>query len=134
MGCVLIRFYISEPNHSTRRLIAQVGPCQTVCRALAHRLTKIRILLDRKDGQDPADAMYERLCWAMGVDGTRGWEPALPSADAMRPGVEQWVKGVTSKRGVWGSQRAAITALVLNNASPQEARQTARAAFEAGRV
>jgi hypothetical protein len=63
------------------------------------------------------------------VDGTGDWEPALPSADGLRPAVTQWVEKVAAKRGVWPSQAAAIRALVLHGASPREAKAAARAAY-----
>jgi hypothetical protein len=43
--------------------------------------------------------------------------------------VEDWVARVARRRGVWPSQRAAISALVLHGASPTEARNAARAAL-----
>jgi len=107
------------------------GSAQTVCSALARRLTKMGIRVRREDGQDPSDALAEALCWAVGVDATREWVAPLPSAAGMRAAVEQWVEKVSARRDVWPSQKAAVTALVLHGASPQEARQAARAAFTA---
>ena len=75
--------------------------------------------------------MSEALSWALGVDGSAGWEPETPSADAMRRDVEAWVEKVMAHKGVWASQAAAIQALVLHSASPQEARRAASTAFKA---
>jgi hypothetical protein len=47
----------------------------------------------------------------------------------MRRDVEAWVEKVMAHKGVWASQAAAIQALVLHSASPQEARRAASAAF-----
>ena len=79
----------------------------------------------------PTEALSEALSWALGVDGSAGWEPETPSADAMRRDVEAWVEQVMAHKGVWASQAAAIQALVLRNAGPQEARRPATAAFAA---
>jgi len=76
-------------------------------------------------------ALSEALSWALRADGSAGWEPEPPSADAMRRDVEAWVEKVMAHKGVWASQAAAIQALVLRNASPQEARRAASAAFVA---
>ena len=70
----------------------------------------------------------ETLCWSLGVDRTFGWHEELPSAESLRRPVEDWV---ARQRGVWPSQRAAISALLLHGASPREARSAARAAFRA---
>ena len=52
-------------------------------------------------------------------------------AESLRHPVENWVARVARQRGVWPSQRAAISALVLHGASPREARSAAKAAFRA---
>ena len=77
----------------------------------------------------PTEALSEALSWALGVDGSAGWEPETPSADAVRRDVEAWAEKVMAHKGVWASQAAAIQALVLHSASPQEARVAGRAAF-----
>jgi hypothetical protein len=56
----------------------------------------------------------EALCWSLGVDGTFGWHMELPSAESLRCPVEDWV---ARQRGVWPSQQAAISALLLHGAS-----------------
>ena len=53
----------------------------------------------------------------------------MPSAEGLHPGVEQWVEKVAARRDVWPSQAAAIRALVLHGASPQEAKIAAWAAY-----
>ena len=63
------------------------------------------------------------------MDGTGDWEPKLPSADGLRGAVGVWVGKVAARRDVWPSQAAAIRALVLHGASPQEAKAAARAAY-----
>jgi hypothetical protein len=55
----------------------------------------------------------------------------LPSAESLRRPIENWVARVACQRGVWSSQRAPISALVILGASPAEARSAARAAFRA---
>ena len=47
----------------------------------------------------------------------------------MQRAVSEWVEKVTALRGVWKSQAAAVTALVLHDASPGESRKAARVAF-----
>jgi hypothetical protein len=84
-----------------------------------------------EDGQSREDALAEAFCWSLGVDGTFGWHEELPSAESLRRPVEEWVARVARQRGVWPSQRAAISALVLHGASPAEARAAARATFAA---
>ena len=79
----------------------------------------------------PTEALSEALSWALGVGGSAGWEPETPTAEAMRRDVEAWVEKVMAHNGVWASQAAAIQALVLRNASLQEARRAASAAFAA---
>lgn len=79
----------------------------------------------------PAEALAEAFSRSPGVDGTFGWQAALPSAESLRHPVENWVARVASRRGIWPSQKAAISALVLHGASPREARAAARATFAA---
>jgi hypothetical protein len=105
------------------------GSTQTVARALAYRLAKMGVEVKREDGQLPAEALYEQICWALGVDGTRGWDSELPTADSLRRAVAAWVGKVAKAKGVWKSQAAAIRALVLERADPRAARAAARAAF-----
>jgi len=105
------------------------GSVRTVARALALRLCGRRIHIRTEPGVLPTEALSEALSWALGVDGSAAWEPEPPSADAMRRDVEVWVEKVMTHKGVWASQAAAIQALVLRNASPQEARVAGRAAF-----
>jgi hypothetical protein len=84
-------------------------------------------------GQTPQEALYEAICWYLGVDGTYGWQPSLPSADSLRPWAEQWVEKVAALKRVWPSQAAAVEALVLHGASPLDARRAAQAAYAGGR-
>jgi len=43
--------------------------------------------------------LSEALSWALGVDGSAGWEPETPSADGMRRDVEAWVEKVMARKG-----------------------------------
>ncbi|NIV37852.1 MAG: hypothetical protein GWN58_53105, partial [Anaerolineae bacterium] len=81
--------------------------------------------------QTPQEALAKAFCWSLGVDGTFGWQEALPSADSLRPRAERWVEKVRGLKRVWPSQVAAINALALHNASPGGARRAARAAYTA---
>jgi hypothetical protein len=107
------------------------GSVRAVARALARRVARMPLVVQVEDGQSREEALAEALCWSLGVDGTFGWHEELPSAESLRRPVEDWVQRVVGKRGVWPSQRAAISALVLYGASPAEARNAARAAFRA---
>jgi hypothetical protein len=107
------------------------GSIRTVAYALARKIAWRRSEIKAEEGRSPVEVLYEHICWFLGVDGTRGWDAELPSADGLRSAIEAWVNKITSKK-MWSSQAAAIKALVLHNASPYEARQAARAAF--GRV
>jgi len=78
-----------------------------------------------------AEVLADAFCWPLGIDGTFRWHEELPSAESLRRPVENWVARVARQRGVWPSQRAAISALVLHGASPVEARNVARVAFRA---
>jgi hypothetical protein len=104
------------------------GSIRTVAYALARKIAWRRAEIKAEEGRSPVEVLYEHICWYLGVDGTRGWDAELPSADGLRNAIETWVNKITSKK-MWGSQAAAIKALVLHNASPYEARQAARAAF-----
>jgi hypothetical protein len=104
------------------------GSIRTVMYALARKLAWRRSEIEAEEGRSPVEVLYEHICWYMDVDGTRGWEAELPSAEGLRSAIGTWVNTVTSKR-MWSSQATAIKALVLHNASPYEARQAARAAF-----
>jgi hypothetical protein len=104
------------------------GSTGTVAYALARKIAWRRSEIKAEAGRSPVEVLYEHICWYFGVDGTRGWEAELPSADGLRSAIEAWVNTVTSKK-MWSSQAAAIKALALHNASPYEARQAARAAF-----
>jgi len=110
------------------------GSIRTVSRALANRLHANGVVIQHEDDQTAQDALFERICWAWGVDGTSEWEPVLPTADGIRAGIEAWMKKAVSQCGVWPSQKAAIEAVVLHGASPQEARAAARAAYAARAV
>jgi hypothetical protein len=103
------------------------GSIRTVVHALARKIAWGRSEMKAEEGRSPVEVLYEHICWFLGVDGTRGWEAELPSADGLRHTIEAWVNKVTSKK-MWSSQATAIRALVLHNASPYEARQAARAA------
>ena len=107
------------------------GSVRAVARALARRVARMPLVVQVEDGQSREEALAEALCWSLGVDGTYGWHEELPSAESLRHPVENWVARVARQRGVWPSQRAAISALVLHGASPAEARNAARAAFRA---
>ena len=104
------------------------GSIRTVVHALARKIAWRRSEIRAEEGRSPVEVLYEHICWYFGVDGTRGWEAELPSAEGLRNAIEAWVNKITSKR-MWSSQAAAIRALVLHNASPNEARQAARAVF-----
>ena len=106
------------------------GACRTVAAALARRVHALGVHVKIDDDQTPQDALYEAFAWFLGAEAA-GWEYELPTADGLRRGIEQWVEKATSAKGVWKSQAAAIRALVLHSASPQEARQAAQAAFNA---
>jgi len=106
------------------------GACRTVAAALARKVYALGVHVKADDGQTPQDALYEAFAWFLGAE-AGGWEYELPTADGLRRGIEQWVEKATSAKGVWKSQAAAISALVLHSASPQEARQAAQAAFNA---
>jgi hypothetical protein len=99
--------------------------------ALARRVARMPLVVQVEDSQSREEALAEALCWSLGVDGTYGWHVELPSAESLRSPVEDWVARVARQRGVWPSQRAAISALVLHGASPREARAAARATFAA---
>jgi hypothetical protein len=100
---------------------------------------KQRIVVDKgvsvktEPAQTPQEALYAVICWYLGVDGTYGWQPSLPSADGLRPRAERWVEKVTAHDSVWPSQAAAVEALVLHGASPLDARRAAQAAYASGR-
>jgi len=98
--------------------------------ALARRVHVLGAHVKTDDGQTLQDALHEAFAWFLGAE-AGGWEYELPTADGLRRGIEQWVEKATSAKGVWKSQAAAIRALVLHSASPQEARQAAQAAFSA---
>jgi len=107
------------------------GSVRAVARALARRVALMPVVVQVEDGQSREEALAEALCWFLGGDGTFGWHEELPSAESLRRPVEDWVARVARQRGVWPSQRAAISALVLHGASPREARAAARATFAA---
>jgi hypothetical protein len=107
------------------------GSVRGVARALARRVARMPLVVQVEEGQSREAALAEALCWSLGVDGTFGWQAALPSAESLRRPVENWVARVARRRGIWPSQKAAISALVLHGASPTEARSAARAAFRA---
>jgi hypothetical protein len=119
--------------------IADAGDLPVALRVMADRVACVlaRIIVDKgvsvkaEPGQTPQKALYEAICWYLGVDGTYGWQEALPSADSPRPRAERWVEKVAARKRVWPSQQAAIRALVLQNASPAGARRAAQAAYAA---
>jgi hypothetical protein len=105
------------------------GATRTVARALATRVLKLGVKVKTEDGQAPYEVLSEAFGWFLGVDVTYGWSMAQASAEGMESAVTRWVEKVTTLRGVWKSQAAAVTALVLHDASPGEGRKAARAAF-----
>jgi hypothetical protein len=107
------------------------GSSRTVARALAHRILKDGVKVKTEDGQAPYEVLSETFGWYPGVDVTYGWGTAQASADGMRSAVTGWVEKIAALRGVWKSQAAAVSALVLHGASPREARAAARATFAA---
>ena len=78
-----------------------------------------------------AEVLADAFCRSLDVDGTFEWHEEMPSAESLRRPVEDWVQCVVGKRGVWPSQRAAVTALMMHGTPPAEARRAARAAFRA---
>jgi len=105
------------------------GSVRTVARALANRVLKDGLAVKTEAGQAPYEALAETFGWYLGVDVTYGWSATLATAKGMESAVTGWVGKVTALRGVWKSQAAAVTALVLHDASPGESRRAARAAF-----
>jgi hypothetical protein len=84
-----------------------------------------------EDDQLPHGALSEAFGWYLGVDLTYGWDAVQATAKGMEDRAIAWVEQVTALRGVWPSQAAAVSALVLHGASPAEARAAARATFAA---
>jgi hypothetical protein len=72
--------------------------------------------------------LSETFGWYLGVDVTFGWDTVQATAKGMEDRATRWVEKVAS-RCKWPSQAAAVTALVLHDASPGESRKAARAAF-----
>jgi hypothetical protein len=107
------------------------GSVRTVARALATRVLKLGVKISVDDDQLPHEALSEAFGWYLGVDVTYGWSTVEASAEGMESAVTGWVGKVTALRGVWKSQAAAVSALVLHGASPREARAAARATFAA---
>ena len=107
------------------------GSVRIVARVLARIIVDKGVSVKTDPDQVPQEALYEALCWYLGVDGTYGWQEVLPSSDSLRPRAERWVEKVATLKHVWPSQAAAIGALVLHGASPREARAAARATFAA---
>ena len=107
------------------------GSVRTVARALANRVLKDGLKVKTEDGQAPYEVLSEALGWFLGVDVTCGWSAAEASADGMESAVTGWVEKVAALRGVWPSQAAAVSALVLHGGSPAKARSASRAAFRA---
>lgn len=64
----------------------------------------------------------------LAIDTTNLVNEELPRAEALQDRVAGWIDRIASKPGVWASQVAAIKALVLNGASPGEAKLVAQAA------
>jgi len=109
------------------------GSARTVASALANKVHTLGVHVQVEDDQTPQEALRDTFAWFLGAEAGR-WEYELPTADGLPRSVEEWVGRVCNARGVWPSQSAAIQALKLHNASPQEARIAARAAFAAGRA
>jgi hypothetical protein len=107
------------------------GSVRTVARALANWVLKDGLKVKTVDGQAPYEVLSEAFKWFLGVDLTYGWSAAEASAKGMEDRATAWVEQVTALRGVWPSQAAAVSALVLHGASPREARAAARATFAA---
>jgi len=105
------------------------GSVRTVARALANRVLKDGLAVKTEDGQAPYEVLSEAFGWYLGVDLTHGWDAAVASAEGMKGRATSWVEKVAALRGVWPSQAAAVSALVLHDASPGESRKAARAAF-----
>jgi hypothetical protein len=76
------------------------GSICTVAYALARKLAWRPSEMKAEKDRSPVEVLYEHICWYFGVDGTRGWDAELPSADGLRHAIETWVSKITSKRGV----------------------------------
>ena len=107
------------------------GSVRTVAPALATRVLKDELKVKVEDDQLPHEALFEAFGWYLGVDLTYGWDAAVASAKGMEDRATSRVEKVAALCGVWPSQAAAVSALVLHGASPAEARSAARAAFRA---
>jgi len=98
------------------------GSCRRVAGALAFRVKAQHDAVDKQ-------ALYEAFCEFFGVDGSGAWDAEMPSAGALQPRVAAWIDKVAAHKGVWPSQAAAITALVLKGASPREAKAASQRAY-----
>ena len=105
------------------------GALRTVLRALANRVLKDGLKVKTEDGQAPYEVLSEAFGWFLGVDVTYGWSAVEASVEGMESAITGWVEKVTALRGVWKSQAAAVTALVLHDASLGESKKAARAAL-----
>ena len=105
------------------------GSVRTVARALANRVLKDGLKVKTEDGQAPYEVLSEAFGWFLGVDVTYGWSAVEASVEGMESAITGWVEKVTALRGVWKSQAAAVTALVLHDASLGESKKAARAAL-----
>jgi len=106
------------------------GSVRTVARALANRLLKAGLKVKTEAGQAPYEVLSEAFGWYLGVDVTFGWDTVQATAKGMEDRATAWVEKI-APRCKWPSQAAAVSALVLHDASPVEARSAARAAFRA---
>jgi hypothetical protein len=74
------------------------GSVRAVARVLARIIVDKGVSVKTEPGQTPQEALFEALCWYLGVDGTCGWQEQLPSVEAPRPRAEQWVKKCWARR------------------------------------
>jgi hypothetical protein len=65
------------------------GSVRIVARVLAHIIVDKGVSVKTDPGQVPQEALYEALCWYLGVDGNYGWQEVLPSSDSLRPRTER---------------------------------------------
>lgn len=98
------------------------GVALTVAHSLAEELVSRGLVINSRG------RLVGEFAELFGVDGTGHWDPVLPTAQGLRSRAEAWVEKVEALN-IWPSQKAAIKALVLQGASPGEARAAARAAF-----
>jgi len=106
------------------------GSVRTVARALANRVLKDGLAVKTEDGQAPYEVLSETFGWYLGVDTTYGWNATLATAKGMEHRATAWVEKV-APRCKWPSQAAAVSALVLHDASPGEAKAASRTTYAA---